>query len=212
MPQIDYSALESAPLKTRGNRVYKRKSIAEVFWSHVHPASDNQCWDWEAATYPNGYGHIRYQGHDLLAHRVSWELNVGPIPEGLKVLHHCDRVICQNYKKCLFLGTSLDNSLDMVSKKRQANNRPDWINPNIGLKREVCEKGHPMTPDNITITRNGKFGEARRCTICFEKTKGITFKRARVIAGIYKIPVSVLMKDRALRDKLSAEIDVNVLL
>jgi hypothetical protein len=58
----------------------------------------------------------------MQAHRLSWLVNVGEIPEGMHVLHKCDNRPCCNPKH-LFLGTNLDNIKDRVSKNRS--NR--WI-------------------------------------------------------------------------------------
>jgi hypothetical protein len=63
----------------------------------------------------------------MLAHRAAWELNVGPIPEGLSVLHHCDNPPCINWVTCLFLGTTADNMHDMFAKNRR---------PSVSLKGE----------------------------------------------------------------------------
>jgi hypothetical protein len=78
------------------------------------------CWLWIGATNGKGYGKIqqgRRGGIPLLAHRVSWELHRGPIPDGLMVLHQCDSPPCVNPDH-LFLGTGLDNMRDMVAKSR----------------------------------------------------------------------------------------------
>jgi hypothetical protein len=52
-----------------------------------------------------------------LAHRMSWEMHFGPIPEGMLVLHHCDVRRCVRPDH-LFLGTARDNTRDMIAKGR----------------------------------------------------------------------------------------------
>ncbi len=85
------------------------------------------CWYWVGALGSAGYGrfHIQGSGHPGkwgLAHRLSWELHVGPIPEGLCVLHHCDVRNCVNPGH-LFLGTKGDNARDCARKGRAANRK-----------------------------------------------------------------------------------------
>jgi len=76
------------------------------------------CWNWQGAQ-SNGYGRRRKDGKVQSVHRVVWEENNGPIPEGLQVLHHCDNPPCCNPEH-LFLGTQADNVADMISKNRDA--------------------------------------------------------------------------------------------
>lgn len=83
----------------------------------------NDCWLWLGGVLANtmGYGQIGIGGRrdrkTLLAHRVSYELFIGPIPSGLQVLHECDNPPCVRPRH-LFLGTQLDNMKDMMNKGR----------------------------------------------------------------------------------------------
>jgi len=76
-----------------------------------------------------GYGKIVIQGKQCKAHRVSWELNVGPIPKDKWVLHKCDVRNCVNPDH-LFLGNALINNQDCKSKGR---NNVGEINGNAKL-------------------------------------------------------------------------------
>lgn len=65
----------------------------------------------------SGYGLIWHQGKNQLAHRVSYVLHKGEIPVGFIVLHSCDNRLCINPNH-LSIGTSKDNSDDMIAKGR----------------------------------------------------------------------------------------------
>lgn len=92
------------------------------FWARVRKGSD--CWVWTGSTDRNGYGRLTVPGSGAggrrlaKAHRMAWELTNGPISGGLGVLHRCDNPPCVRPDH-LWLGTPLDNALDMVSKGRQ---------------------------------------------------------------------------------------------
>ncbi len=87
----------------------------EDFFDHVLPNGD--CWEWVVATFPNGYGRVRYKGKMMQTHRMAYIFKYGQIPDGKLVCHTCDNPLCINPDH-LFLGTSLDNTHDMIKKGR----------------------------------------------------------------------------------------------
>lgn len=76
------------------------------------------CWVWTAGLGSNGYGHFWNGLGPTPAHRMSYMLFIGAIPDGLGVLHKCDNRLCVNPDH-FFLGDNADNTADMVSKGRQ---------------------------------------------------------------------------------------------
>lgn len=117
------------------------------FFEKVAKTSD--CWAWLAGKDKDGYGKIKINGKTLQAHRVSWVIHNGCIPEGLSVLHVCDNPSCVNPKH-LFTGTTLDNMRDRDAKGRNFQN-----------KKSRCPHGHEYTKDNTTVWRG-----QRKCRTC----------------------------------------------
>lgn len=116
---------------------YQRfKSLEERFWEKVDKKLDDECWNWLAFLNEDGYGKFRIRKNEAMigAHRASWIIHFGEIPEGLQVLHHCDNPACVNPKH-LFLGTHLDNMEDRTRKGRNIGFKGDE-NPNSKLSKD----------------------------------------------------------------------------
>jgi hypothetical protein len=90
-------------------------ALLHRFWSKVDRSGD--CWIWTGRVNRGGYGCFDVGRGSELAHRVAFKIAVGPIPDDLCVLHHCDVRNCV-YPDHLWLGTQRDNALDMVAKGR----------------------------------------------------------------------------------------------
>lgn len=80
---------------------------------------DTGCWEWAGSKLKNSYGRMLVRGKNIIAHRYSWEVRNGKIPDKMYVCHKCDNPCCINPDH-LFIGTHEDNMLDMVKKKRGA--------------------------------------------------------------------------------------------
>jgi hypothetical protein len=93
-----------------------RPSAEQRFWAKV--TKTDTCWLWTGATNGTGYGRFSRDRQSLVSvHRFSYELQVGPVPAGMCVLHRCDVRNCVRPDH-LFLGTVADNNQDMIAKGR----------------------------------------------------------------------------------------------
>jgi hypothetical protein len=85
------------------------------FMAKVQPVTESGCWIWMGAA--GRYGNMQMNKKHMDAHRASWLLFNGEIPNGMCVLHKCDVPLCVNPRH-LFVATHRDNTHDMIRKGR----------------------------------------------------------------------------------------------
>ena len=104
------------------------KKIIARFESKIIKEDHTSCWNWGAGCSGDGYGAFSYKGKTERAHRISWMLYNGDIPEGLLICHKCDNPKCVNPNH-LLVGTQSENIIDMNNKNRgnqlMGENHPD---------------------------------------------------------------------------------------
>ena len=111
---------------------WRGRPLADRFWDSVTTAGPDECWEWTRTRNNGGYGQIMSSGKLRKAHRVSYELHFGPIPDGLHVRHRCDNPPCVNPAH-LELGTNADNVADKVARGRLPEPLRGQRNPSVKL-------------------------------------------------------------------------------
>jgi hypothetical protein len=138
--QYRIHVLNDHPLINRG-------SYFEKFFNKISKEDHEKgCWIWIGHKNKAGYGRIRQKYKDKTAHRFSWEIFNGPIPESMFICHTCDNPPCCNPDH-LFLGTPKDNTQDCIKKNRQryqkgsAHNMAKLSESEIPKIRELLKNG-----------------------------------------------------------------------
>lgn len=97
--------------------IVRGESLAERLWRHSMPVPECGCWIWLSSTNKR-YGQLNLRKSIVSAHRLSWQVFRGEIPEGMHVLHRCDVRECINPDH-LYLGSDLENARDRVAHGTQ---------------------------------------------------------------------------------------------
>lgn len=113
------------------------------------------CWEWNGRRTAKGYGHVYYQGTTLRVHRLTYEMLVGRIPEGMEIHHVCENEPCCNPAH-LVVCTSLFNT----------NQKPD-------VNKARCIHGHEMTEDNTRVQVDRRGHVHRSCRACARARKAL---------------------------------------
>jgi HNH endonuclease len=158
------------------------KTIQQRFDAKYIPEPNSGCWLWTAAVCSGGYGCIGepVTRKILCAHRVSWGLHRGMIPDGQWVLHKCDVRACVNPDH-LFLGTVQDNGADMAAKGRSLLGRKIGPQKNPGKDFAVKGEGHHFS----------KLSENQAIEILKSKKKGT------LLASKFGVSTSVISEIRS---------------
>jgi hypothetical protein len=122
-------------------------TLSEQFEEKVRRSEG--CWEWAGSHMSTGYGNLNHGGRSLLAHRVSYELFVGSIPNGHQIDHLCRNRGCVN-----------PVHLEAVSRRE---NILRGTSPAAAEARQThCKRGHPFDEANTAYDTRG----ARRCRAC----------------------------------------------
>jgi HNH endonuclease len=134
----------------------------------VIPADPDQCWAWTGSKNEHGYGRLQKgttPPRATKAHRASWSIYHGPIPDGLHVLHRCDNPECSNPRH-LFLGTHQENMLDSKTKGRPRGPQPGTVSVNVGsangraklTENQITEIRHRVSSGELQREVGARFG------------------------------------------------------
>lgn len=169
---------------------YVTKPLLERFLRHVAiPINKDECWLWTGALqrggkYNGGYGKMGSGGgggKTVLAHRVSYELFVGPIPDGLQLDHtchkaaHCDLGPACPHRRCVN-PSHLEPVTGLVNARRANYSKNGQATARRQLAKTHCPSGHAYSQQNTHIDSYGY----RHCRECFKLRARAT--RARKLA------------------------------
>lgn len=164
-------------------------TIEERFWCKVKIGLEDECWCWTGSKSSTGYGNISTKKNKspINAHRLSYTINKGKIPDGMVVMHTCDNKLCVNPNH-LVIGTKKDNSNDMMAKNRGIGQfKKGNVSHNLGYRKyKYYVNNRPASEikcdycGKIIIKRNDMIGKFNYCSRQ-EAMKHIAIRRTNAI-------------------------------
>jgi hypothetical protein len=151
------------------------KGIAERFWKKVEIGTREECWPWKASKKVNGYGRFGLHGRDNLAHRVAYELAVGPIPQGLTIDH-----ICHNHDHACAGGLSCPHRACVNPAHLEAVTQLQNVRRGRRTGQTHCIHGHPYDKANTIHRPQGGWRQCRMCREIGNRAKS----QARKLAAL----------------------------
>lgn len=129
---------------------WKEQTLEERFMQYVSPEPNSGCWLWVGSE-TKGYGKLGHKDHTFsYAHRISYELYKGDIPNSLFVLHKCDNSFCVNPEH-LYCGTHAQNMNDMHVRKRNAPRYGEFCGKAKLKEQQVLEiRASKLTPAQLS--------------------------------------------------------------
>lgn len=124
-----------------------------VFHKSYKINQESGCWEWQKSKSGAGYGQIRFRGVPFSAHRMSYVIHKGEIPDGMYILHSCDNRSCVNPDH-LSVGTCKENLHEMFSKGRH-NRWSHGKGLNSLTEDQVIEIKRSSDTDRITAEKYG---------------------------------------------------------
>lgn len=126
------------------------ESVRERFEEKFTPEPNSGCWLWTAVVGRNGYGRFWRDGRQRQAHRVSYEIHVGVVPDGLVLDHLCRVRCCVN-----------PAHLEPVSVRENCRRgETGKVTGARTLTKTHCPNGHPYSGDNLIVTKKQRFCRA----------------------------------------------------
>lgn len=140
-----------------------RKNPEEGFWERVDKRGPDECWPWIGFIHRNGYGsYCARRWPTRMAHRISYLIAKGAIPDGYEIDHLCKNTRCVNPKH-----------LEAVTPKE--NNARSTSRSALNIPKTHCPKGHPYSGKNLRVYRG-----CRYCKTCNLETVKLWKRRKRL--------------------------------